>query len=157
MAGRINNKYNATIRVNGIDVTVNATTPEELGHKIIAIQKPVVGTARQTRTYQDYQSTKPPMEEQVCRYGMNCTQKESGRCTRKHLQKEDKPPQKEEPRSRTNSASSTEAPVEKPVGFCKFGQNCKNKTTTCKFRHNKPCKAFKEGECKYADNCKFTH
>lgn len=156
MASRNNNKYNATIRVNGIDVTVSAATPEELGQKIIAIQRPT-GPVRQTRTYQDYQATKPQMEEQVCRYGNNCTQKESGRCTRKHLQKEDKLPPKEETRSRTNSSSSTDVPTEKPVGFCKFGKNCKNKTTTCKFRHNKPCKGFQEGECKFGDNCKYTH
>lgn len=138
MAGRQNNKYNATIRVNGIDVTVTANTPEELGHKIIAIQKPV----RPTRTHQDYQT---PFEEQICRYGMKCTKKD-GICTRKHIDSDERP--------RTNSSSSSE---EKPYGFCKYGLNCKNINTTCKFNHVKPCKAFQEGECKYGKDCKYTH
>ena len=156
MASRQNNKYIATIRVNGIDVTISANTPEELGQKIIAIQKPT--PSRQVRTHQDYQATKTPFEEQVCRYGQNCTQKESGRCTRKHTQSDERKHTQSEERSRTNSASSTDAPTEKPVGFCKFGQNCKNKSTTCKFRHNKPCKVFQDGgECKFGENCKYTH
>jgi hypothetical protein len=55
----------------------------------------------------------------------------------------------------------------RPTQPCKFGQNCKN--SNCKFLHeenteilqnpiSKPiCKYFLAGQCKYENNCKFSH
>ena len=167
MAGRQNHMHTTTITINGVQVTLSANTPEELGQQIVALQRP--GTAHRpttsrarlvsdlrppTRTHQDYQATqRVPIEEQDCRYGTRCN---NTSCPRKHPVEE---------RSRTSSTSSTAAatagPEEtstKPPRACKFGKNCKNKDTTCKFCHDKPCKTFTEtGKCPYGANCKFLH
>ncbi len=166
MAGRQTRMHTAKITINGVEVTITADTPEGLGQKIVAIQgagtthRPTTSRARllsdlrpATRTHQDYQATpRVPFEEQICRYGVDCTKQGKG-CTRKHIPAEE--------RSRTNSSSSSseaDAKPTKPTGFCKFGKDCKNKDTTCKFRHDKECTVFKgTGACPYGDKCKYMH
>lgn len=171
MAGRQNRMHTTTITINGVQVTLSANTPEELGQQIVALQSPVavhrLSTARArlvsdlrppTRT-QDYQAPRVPYEQQICKHGMNCIHKDSGRCTRQHIP--------EEARSHTSSTSSTTAgtpapasvaAAAKPRHACKFGKRCKNKDTTCNFIHDKPCNTFKDtGSCPYGDNCKFVH